>query len=434
MSTEFLYKLLDEQIKGFDRLNEEARKELATHTHKLNISQGSLQREILSQIPNRGELSTEGQRKLEALAKEYAKKIAQKVYSQYNKPFYDEWTKVTGNLANFSVVMEGKASGGRVGNVFRSFQKSIKAPKNELVNKINVVLKNEEKQEIDKGNFLDLGHKGATAVANFRGNETKFRISEKIREKGISEKELSDLGFTMSLTKKDSKQKTEFELGFEGANRNRSEGATKLKKRTNRTKAQLEKLVEAINKKENWAEREGSDSRKTIEEKKIIASFEDNIKEGKNLKKLTKNNTKPKYSNKTVKKTRKKKTKKGIAKRGSIGVITPKVAKTQAAQSAVSLLALLNQKITQTVAGNMNYPALRYRTGRFARSVKITDIALTARGYPSIGYTYMKRPYQTFEPGYRQGSKDRDPRRLIDNSIREIAANLLIGRFYTRRV
>jgi len=74
MSTEFLYKLLDEQIKGFDRLNEEARKELATHTHKLNISQGSLQREILSQIPNRGELSTEGQRKLEALAKEYAKK------------------------------------------------------------------------------------------------------------------------------------------------------------------------------------------------------------------------------------------------------------------------------------------------------------------------------------------------------------------------
>jgi len=100
----------------------------------------------------------------------------------------------------------------------------------------------------------------------------------------------------------------------------------------------------------------------------------------------------------------------------------------------VSLLALLNQKITQTVAGNMNYPALRYRTGRFARSVKITDIALTARGYPSIGYTYMKRPYQTFEPGYKQGSKDRDPRKLIDISIREIAANLLIGRFYTRRV
>ena len=29
---------------------------------------------------------------------------------------------------------------------------------------------------------------------------------------------------------------------------------------------------------------------------------------------------------------------------------------------------------------------------------------------------------------------DRDPRKVIDRSIREIAAELLTGRFYTRRV
>jgi hypothetical protein len=35
----------------------------------------------------------------------------------------------------------------------------------------------------------------------------------------------------------------------------------------------------------------------------------------------------------------------------------------------------------------------------------------------------MKNPYQTFEPGYRQGSpKTRDPKLLIAASIREIAA------------
>ena len=74
------------------------------------------------------------------------------------------------------------------------------------------------------------------------------------------------------------------------------------------------------------------------------------------------------------------------------------------------------------------------RTGRFAESARITDIIKTPQGFPSVGYTYQKNPYQTFETGNRQGSPDKDPRRLIDFSIREIAAKHAIGRFYTRRV
>jgi len=36
----------------------------------------------------------------------------------------------------------------------------------------------------------------------------------------------------------------------------------------------------------------------------------------------------------------------------------------------------------------------------------------------------MKNPYQTFEPGFRQGSPtSRDPKLLISQSIREIAAS-----------
>ena len=81
----------------------------------------------------------------------------------------------------------------------------------------------------------------------------------------------------------------------------------------------------------------------------------------------------------------------------------------------------------------MKPPALQNRTGRFAQSVRVTDVMLTQKGYPSIGYTYRKNPYQTFEMGHKQGSKDRDPRTLIDRSIREIAAELLVGRFFTRR-
>ena len=81
----------------------------------------------------------------------------------------------------------------------------------------------------------------------------------------------------------------------------------------------------------------------------------------------------------------------------------------------------------------MGDPALNYQTGRFADSVKITDVSKTPQGFASVGYTYQLYPYQTFEPGFQQGDPERDPRKLIDRSIREIAAQMVTGRLYTRR-
>ena len=84
----------------------------------------------------------------------------------------------------------------------------------------------------------------------------------------------------------------------------------------------------------------------------------------------------------------------------------------------------------------MQSPALVNRTGRFAESVRITDVVQTPKGYPSIGYTYQRNPYGVFEDGGGSApwaNGERDPRELIDKSIREIAANMAIGRFYTRR-
>lgn len=102
--------------------------------------------------------------------------------------------------------------------------------------------------------------------------------------------------------------------------------------------------------------------------------------------------------------------------------------------SMFSLVALINQKLPETVEKNMGPPALTNVTGRFANSVRVTDVISTAQGFPSIGYTYRKSPYQTFETGNKQGDPERDPRKLINRSIREIAAEMAIGRFYTRRV
>ena len=96
----------------------------------------------------------------------------------------------------------------------------------------------------------------------------------------------------------------------------------------------------------------------------------------------------------------------------------------------------MNSRINDTVAKNMGPPRLENRTGTFAGSVRITDVSQTKQGFPSIGYTYQRNPYGVFEAtsGSRFADPKRDPRPLIDASIREIAAQFAIGRLYTRRV
>ena len=57
------------------------------------------------------------------------------------------------------------------------------------------------------------------------------------------------------------------------------------------------------------------------------------------------------------------------------------------------------------------------------------------RGGTEIQYTYQRDPYETFEPGNKQGSTQRDPRRLIGSTVREIAQQMVGKKFIrTRRV
>ena len=104
--------------------------------------------------------------------------------------------------------------------------------------------------------------------------------------------------------------------------------------------------------------------------------------------------------------------------------------------SLYTVMALINDKLPETVRKNMGSPRLENQTGRFASSVKITDVVQTPQGMPSFGYTYRKDPYGVYErsSGTSRADPDRDPRTLIDASIREIAAGYALGRFYTRRV
>jgi hypothetical protein len=100
--------------------------------------------------------------------------------------------------------------------------------------------------------------------------------------------------------------------------------------------------------------------------------------------------------------------------------------------SPISIRNLLNSSLAQQIQKNMGKGSARnvlnYRTGRFANSAKVTDV--NARdGAITAFYSYMKNPYSTFAPGGRQANPlSRDPNKLIQLSIRQLAAGIMATR------
>ena len=105
------------------------------------------------------------------------------------------------------------------------------------------------------------------------------------------------------------------------------------------------------------------------------------------------------------------------------------------ALNPLKLEALLNELLPEVVASKMTSPALNYRTGRFANSAEVQDVMVGPRGGLAVNYTYQRDPYETFEPGNAQGSVQRDPRKILGESVRQIAQSIIGDRFLrVRRV
>lgn len=195
----------------------------------------------------------------------------------------------------------------------------------------------------------------------------------------------------------------------------------------------LQEAITVWARKQNWFTRKGSPSPQEdalqLVEHKIMSQLKE-IKGAKVMRKTSAPKRKPSRT--------------GIVVAGVVGKnkrntkkarsYKPRAKSRGVSSSPLAMLAIINKQLPDAIEKNMGAPSLERRTGRFANSARVTDILQTPQGYPSIGYTYQKYPYQTFEPGYAQGDIHRDPRKIIDKSIREIAAQFAIGRFYTRRV
>ena len=273
--------------------------------------------------------------------------------------------------------------------------------------------------------FLDIGHSNESAVWDNRVSDSLLSFGEM----PTSLMNISEVAAIWSLVKVDSKG--EIDVSLESSSKNRSKGAKFAK----RDKVHLQGLIADALLKLEAEDLKGSDSlvgrKKKEVRKKVLTPF----KKVKNAKVVEKETTKFVESKAASKLAVSRKVKEARGKR-AVAAKAKRIKKRSAAMQPLQLIGLINKELPDTVRKNMRSPALVNRTGRFAESVQVTDIVKTPKGFPSIGYTYQRNPYQVFEDGSsgNWANGNRDPRDLIDKSIREIAAQFAIGRFYTRRV
>jgi hypothetical protein len=360
-----------------------------------------------------------------------------------------KWVQVTefiGNQTSFSFSLVPKP--GKSASIFNAFKKVKQAQQGTLNKNLKARLKLENSGAYDKFTstkqgqaFLDIGHEGGSSVSAQRLAAVTNTINRFAVTTGSGEK--ADAALTQAIKEalgslKWSIQKNDdgppvdiVRVKFESKEFNRQNKNEVL--HLNKT---ITKMVENIG--VEFAEVTGSDSSISKRQKMILKQFEATLK-GKKGVKLTGFDTAIIASHKGLiskdAKSGKASTSSSLGSKGSKTTRRRKAANKGVSSSPLAMIVMLNKKLPDTVRKNMTSPRLQNRTGRFAQSVKITDIMMTPQGFPSIGYTYQRDPYQVFEDGSsgNWSNEYRDPRKLIDKSIRELAATTATGRFYTRR-
>lgn len=288
--------------------------------------------------------------------------------------------------------------------------------------------------------FLELGHDDISAVSQQQIRAAKVSLDALIAsEKGLPDylREKFGLNIDVDTTKEPEKLTVYLESTFI----NRSQSA-KERQKADSIQKDLEKIINNISG-EKWGEFEASDSPVSKREKKVLNALALALPHRKNVRHNIKRE-KIKTSRFTESTAKKRKATKGnpslydtkpVLVGKTSGGRKPSGRKARQ-KSHFNMISMINTKLPRTVKKNMGFPRMENVSGRFAESVKLTDVSQTPKGFPSIGYTYQRNPYQVFETGSKGNwsSPERDPRQLIDFSIREIAAELALGRFYTRRV
>lgn len=101
-------------------------------------------------------------------------------------------------------------------------------------------------------------------------------------------------------------------------------------------------------------------------------------------------------------------------------------------QTTLNIVPLINAEIYKYVRAQMSENTLQYRTGEFARSVRV----LSAQENAAVQYTYKKKPYSdVFSPGKSYlATEDRNPAKIIDAAIKRLGQDRFQKVFRTEEV
>ena len=341
--------------------------------------------------------------------------------------------------------------------VFNAIDSAVKGPllrvtENRGTEDERKIIRRSAGQAMRGGGGTNLGHEKISAVAKrlrsqaaedflsssdlleniFIENQIKVTVSKYIPKlkKALRNKFIGNFSVKMEL--------------FEESQKKNFGDSSEEKKQLNA----LGKDVKQFLNKLNWAQQEGSSTPTQIVQHNIREQIEEDFKKLKN----NKGNVKLKLkgpsslnihnsSAATTPISKTKKTKSSLRnKKGKIAAPSVTDNGSQAAKQVgsnwSSIIPIINAKLPERVVRNMGSPGLVNRTGRLAGSAKVVGIQTTKEGYPSIVYDYERDPYDVFDRSLgRQpwNTPARDPRALVDKSVREIVQEMAIGRFYTRR-
>jgi len=452
MSKQSLKEVLERIEEDIKRTSNAYRNLISNYeVHEFEISAENIIQEVEKEMKAR-----EGAKNLSPatsrIIRKEVRKMCRVLYLEFHPKKFDssgkKWTKTSelqGSSLDFTFVLASKP--GRTANVFNTFKRIKQKAQRPLIRELNKKLRalNKGRKEgsqaelikSQKG-FLDIGHKEDSSVSlqraakvqkalwKFDGNKSLSPLARQVID------ELSEQ-ITWEISKDDSGPPTDvIKASLESKTINRASTSEEKQEVLNLNKA-LKKAIDAIG--TEFAYIEGSDSSVTKRQKIIIESFVGPLRRNKKVKIKTIDTEIKRSKGKASLAIKKAKAaKKSFDDKDSTQL--SRLRQQSSAAQPLHLINLLNKELPDTIKKNMREPGLVNRTGTFAESAKVVDVISTRKGFPSFGYTYQRNPYQVFETGSKGNwaTPERDPRVLIDKSIREIARQYAVGRFFTRRV
>jgi hypothetical protein len=314
---------------------------------------------------------------------------------------------------------------------------------------LDVIMGYRQKKDpsVRHGGLLQLGHLEGFAVVQKRAQDIASKVKKTHRVNigtGTLSKFISTRAASISALKGQFELEVEIDLNNVVLGSDEFFLDNQYKEEENTI---LESLKEEFfSEKQKWLDQRGSDSFKDVSLEvgynelidKLNSSFSSKRAEVKYVrgKKAIKTDKSP--SSVTKKITATASVTKSNTKGEKLSNTSKKVRKntSSATTNWSSLLPIINSKLTPRVIANMRLPSLVNRTGRFAQSAEVVRIEETREGSPSFVFNYERDPYDVFDRTLGRApwnTPERDPRALVDKSVREIVREMAIGRFYTRR-